>query len=263
VSLEWLAYLAFPVLALVIFRVHARLPTAVLAVLAVVPILSFVAYCGTQHPVVHPPWVFTSELAVDFLTGAVLYLLFTRLRNWPSLIRRSVRWTLSFGPPAFVVGLCLALPHLMPAANVSITEEVPYYVRSFITPLFALWVLALALQSPGPRRFLASRALVLGGFVSYSLYMIQFDWLRAWVIPVGLSPQGRGLALLWVLGLLASLLVVAFLTWRFVEESARELIRRLVRARPKPAGEEQAEFWRAADPKDAEVSAPTGPVNRG
>jgi peptidoglycan/LPS O-acetylase OafA/YrhL len=203
--------------------------------------------------------VFTSELAVDFLTGAMLYLLSTRLRGRPCLNRRSVRWALSFGPPALVVTFCLALPHLMAVANVSFFEEVPYYARSFITPLFALWVLALALQSPGPHGFLASRPLVLGGFISYSLYMIQFNWMQAWVLSVA-QPQGHVLYQLWVLGLLTGLLVAAFLTWRFVEEPARELMRRLVRARPKAAGEEQAEFWRAVDPSETEETrVPSAP----
>jgi peptidoglycan/LPS O-acetylase OafA/YrhL len=257
VSLEWFAYLAFPVLALVLLVAHRRVTTWALVPLAVLPILSFVVYCWRTHPVVHPPWVFTSELAVDFVTGSVLYMIFARIRHAAVLRRTAVRWALAFIPPALIVLACLALAHLVPGANVNTTAEVPYWIRSFVTPLFVVWVLALALQSPGRRGFLSSRALVLGGFISYSLYMVQFGWLAVWgIVTRRFPPQSHHEGLFWTLGLIGGAIVVAFLMWRFVEEPARELMRRLVGARPKPAGEEVAEFWRHDGPAGETTAEP-------
>jgi len=128
-----------------------------------------------------------------------------------------------------VVG-CLLLSHVIHGASVGPFEEVPYYVRSFITPVLALWVLVLALQSSVHRGLLSSRIVVLGGSVSYSLYMTQFVWLHVWK-DLFAVPVTRGwMALLYAIGLVAALLGAAFLTWRYIEEPCRDRMRRWVSA---------------------------------
>ena len=87
--------------------------------------------------------------------------------------------------------------------------------------------------------------MVLGGFISYSLYMTHLVWFGLWragMNAVGID--GGVLYAIGLLGLIAGALAIAWLMWRFVEEPAREWMRALAGARRTPteeAGEQLAE----------------------
>ena len=105
-------------------------------------------------------------------------------------------------------------------------------------PLLILWIGALALTSRGPSRFLSRDRLVLGGYISFSLYMTHTVWyglwravMRAAGITAAAVRPGRSSALV------VGAIVVAWLMWRFVEEPAREWMRRRSGERPKPVEE--------------------------
>ena len=59
-------------------------------------------------------------------------------------------------------------------------EPLPPYFHLLLVPLLIAWIGALALSRRGIARFLSSRALVLGGFISYSLYMTHLVWFGLW-----------------------------------------------------------------------------------
>ena len=90
----------------------------------------------------------------------------------------------------------------------------------------------------GPSRWLSTDTLVLGGYISYSLYMTHTVWYGLW--RAGMSAagiDGGPLYALAVVALVVGALVIAWLMWRWVEEPAREWMRRRVGARPKPVEE--------------------------
>ena len=107
--------------------------------------------------------------------------------------------------------------------------------------------------------------LVLGGFISYSLYMTHLVWFGLWRAGMRAAGiDGGALYALAVVALIAGALVLAWLMWRFVEEPAREWMRGKVGVRRTPteeAGEAIAETAPDADsaePVDVET-APTDP----
>jgi peptidoglycan/LPS O-acetylase OafA/YrhL len=99
---------------------------------------------------------------------------------------------------------------------------------------FPVLVGALALADAGPARFLAKDWVVMGGRISFALYLVheclfEVFWTAMDVVPA-LGPQSR-----WQ-GLAAPLVVVAtvpaaWLLWRFVEEPSRRAMRDLARRR--------------------------------
>jgi peptidoglycan/LPS O-acetylase OafA/YrhL len=147
-------------------------------------------------------------------------------------------------------------------------EPLPPYFHLLLVPLLVAWIGALALSRRGLARGLSTRALVLGGFISYSLYMTHLVWFGLWragMRAVGID--GGPVYALSVVGLIAGSLVIAWLMWRLVEEPAREWMRGLVGARRTPteeAGEAVAEA--GADQDSAAVvdipTPPTDPFNR-
>ena len=124
-------------------------------------------------------------------------------------------------------------------------EPLPPYFHLLLVPLLIAWLGALALSRGGLTRALATRTLVLGGFISYSLYMTHLVWFGLWRAAMRAAGiEGGALYAIGVVILVAGALVVAYLMWRIVEEPAREWMRGLVGVRRKPteeAGEALAE----------------------
>jgi peptidoglycan/LPS O-acetylase OafA/YrhL len=95
------------------------------------------------------------------------------------------------------------------------------------------------------------RTLVLGGFISYSLYMTHLVWFGLW--RAGMKAVGIDGGALYAVGfvvLVVGALLIAWLMWKFVEEPAREWMRTLVGARRKPTEEagEQIQPLESAEP---------------
>jgi len=130
-------------------------------------------------------------------------------------------------------------------------EPLPPYYHLLLVPLLIAWIGALALSRRGLSRFLSTRTLVLGGFISYSLYMTHLVWFGLWRAGMNaLGIDGGALYAIGVVGLVGGALVIAWLMWRVVEEPAREWMRGLTGARRKPteeAGEAIAESAHVGD----------------
>lgn len=245
-SMEWLAYLIFPFLVLVLWQLHKRVPTWLLAVLWVATLAPLVLYgLSTSDPYYTNNWGSTYRVLTEFTAGALTYLIIRRFMNGEVGTPRAVRVAdvLSVVLPLVVVAGAVFLANL-PAAQPegasmdADAEPLPPFFHLTLVPLLVAWIGALALSQRGMARALATRALVLGGFISYSLYMthlVAFGLWRAALNAAGIS-DGPLYALATV-ALVIGALLLAYAMWRWVEEPAREAMRRWIGTRPTPTEE--------------------------
>lgn len=250
-SMEWLAYLLFPLLVLALWRFHSRLSTRMLAVLWVVvlvPLLWYgVAYNGDPYYI--SSWGSTIRILTEFTAGGITYLIV--LRFWgagdegPRPRVERLATTLSVVLPVLVVLAAVVLGRL-PALqwtgsgleDTPNAHDLPPKMHLLLVPLLVAWIGALALSKRGLAVGLSHKHLVLGGFISYSLYMTHTVWYGLW--RAGMSRtgiDGGPLYLIATVGLIVGAVVIAWLMWRFVEEPAREWMRRRSGERPKPVEE--------------------------
>jgi peptidoglycan/LPS O-acetylase OafA/YrhL len=261
-SMEWLAYLAFPVLVLVLWRLHKKVPTFVLVIAWFAMLAPLVGYgLGTSDPYYTDSWGSTYRIASEFAAGAVTYLIVQRLAERKNSVHRPAEWLSAILPALVVAGAVFLawLPAAQPPANAMNpdAEPLPPYFHLALVPLLVAWIGALALARGGLARPLSTRTLVLGGFISYSLYMTHLVWMGLW--RAGMRVAGIESGALYALGvvvLIAGALVIAWVMWRVVEEPAREWMRGLVGTRPTPteeAGEEIVEETMDGDDKGAPI----------
>jgi peptidoglycan/LPS O-acetylase OafA/YrhL len=217
ISAEWLAYLLFPVAALVLHRMR-RLPVVVLACCSLLLMAPMTwAYLATGSP--YFPWSWLVRILCGFGAGALAYLAVRKLR-WTPAARRVASAAAAVLPIALAAGLLLG--------------EVAGPGRGgAVILLFPVLVAALAVADRGPAMLLATPALVYGGRLSYGLYLVHIPlfevfWLALQRYPL-LAPQTALAHVVGVQVLLATLGVAA-LTYRFVEEPSRRGMRALTPA---------------------------------
>jgi peptidoglycan/LPS O-acetylase OafA/YrhL len=255
-SMEWLAYLIFPILILVIWRCNKRLGLPVLIALWVACIAPLIGYGLSRTDSYYTDnWGSTIRILTEFTAGAVTYLIIRRLlpegSDDPSRRTLQAANALSWLLPLAVISGAVLLAHLaiaQPPVNLNASgdaEPLPPYFHLLLVPFLIAWLGALALARGRVSRGLATKTLVLGGFISYSLYMthlVVFGLWRAAMRAAGID--GGFLYAAGLLLLVAGALVIAWLMWRFVEEPAREWMRGLAGVRRTPteeAGEAIAE----------------------
>jgi peptidoglycan/LPS O-acetylase OafA/YrhL len=266
-SMEWLAYLLFPLLVLALFRFHDRLPTRVLVLLwcvVLVPLLWYgVAYYGDPYYI--SDWGSTIRILTEFTAGGLTYLIVLRLwaqtEAGPRPRVERLATTLSVALPLVVVAAALLLGHIG-SLQWSVSDlpdtpnaaDLPPKYHLVLVPVLIAWIGALALTSRGPSRVLATDRLVLGGFISFSLYMTHTVWYGLWRAGMkAVHINGGVVYLVSFVGLVVGAVVIAWLMWRFVEEPAREWMRRRSGERPKPVEELALEA-------DATAAAPPDPA---
>ncbi len=242
-SMEWLAYLVFPALVLILWRLHRKAPTSVLVVAWIAVLIPLVVYgLGTTDPFYMNNWGSTYRIASEFTAGAITYLIIQRLVGKGRWVERGALLLSALLPLAVVAGsvFLARLPAAQPPANTMNpdAEPLPPYFHLTLVPLLIAWIGALALAKGGVARALSTRALVLGGFISYSLYMTHLVWMGLWRAGMNVAGiEGGPVYALSVLGLVVGAFVIAWLMWRVVEEPAREWMRRLAKTRPTPTEE--------------------------
>ena len=276
-SMEWLAYLLFPLLALLLWVFYKRLSAPVLAVLWALTLTPLVIYgLSTTDSYYTDHWGSTFRILTEFTAGAITYLIVCRLLPGEAMqepasprVERTAS-ILAVVLPLLVIAGAIFLgqwPAAQPPAGAinGGGEAFPPYYHLLLVPLLIAWIGSLALSRRGMARFLSTRTLVLGGFISYSLYMTHLVWFGLWRAAMkALHINGGPLYAIGFIALVAGALVIAWLMWRFVEEPAREWMRSIVGARRTPteeAGEaiaEAAPDVHAADPIDV-PTAPTDP----
>ena len=238
-SMEWLAYLLFPLLVLLLFALHKRVPTPVL-VLAWFVALAPLLWRGslTIDPYYTDLWGSVIRVLTEFTAGAITYLIVLRFipagASDPSPRVERAATTVSVIMPLLVVAGAVFLGNWTTAQspitlNDPDAEPLPPFFHLWLVPLLIIWIGALALSRRGQARWLGTDTLILGGVVSYSLYMTHLVWFGVWragMNAVGIE-SGPVYAVSVILAI-AGAFVIAWLMWRIVEEPCRRWMRRLI-----------------------------------
>ena len=177
ISAEWLAYLLFPVAAVVLHRMR-RLPRPLLALgalLLMAPIAASYLVNGSPYF----PFSWLVRILCGFGAGVLVFLVVRRIRA-----TARGRWVASRIADAtavlIVVGLCVG-------------ELAGEGRGGAVIVLFPVLVGALAVADGGLARLLSTRAFCYGGRASYSLYLVHIPifevyWLAMAHVPVLVGP---------------------------------------------------------------------------
>ncbi len=216
---EWLAYLLFGVLVLVIFRMqHATRARGLvwLAFAASLPPVALLLSSGQFYT----PWSWLPRIVTQFTAGALACAAVRRLR----LTDRARRGAGYFS--ALLVVTVVGVLYFLDGHPISGVVDSGGVVDLLFVPL----VMALAVGVGSLPRLLSTRLLVYGGEISFCLYMVHELVHTAWgwaVEQFELVPQDNPWK--WnILGLLAIAVVVSILLYHFVEEPARRWMRMIV-----------------------------------
>jgi peptidoglycan/LPS O-acetylase OafA/YrhL len=223
ISAEWLAYLLFGGLVLVIFRMaHATRARSLmwLAVAASLPPVVMLLLSGQFYT----PWSWLPRIVMQFIAGALVAAAVGRLR----LTERGRRGAgyVSLLLIAAIVGLLYRLD-AHPLHGVQDTG-------GLVDALFVPLVMTLAIGAGSLPALLSTRLMVFGGQISFCVYMVHELVHTAWIWATAqfqLTLQG-GVGKLIVAGLLAITLISAIVLFYVVEEPARRWMRRMVDVGP-------------------------------
>jgi peptidoglycan/LPS O-acetylase OafA/YrhL len=243
ISAEWLAYLLFPVAALVFYRLR-DLPVALLAAgsLALMTPIAW-AYLLTGSP--YHPWSWAVRVLCGFGAGVLAHLVVGRLQAEGRASDRVRRWASATGA---------ALP-LVIAAGLVAGELLGPGRGGAVLVAFPVLVGALALADRGPAMWLARPWAVYGGRVSYSLYLVHIPMFEVFWLAQEHFPQllGRPTPTGHAVGLAVLLLTLpaAALVHGLVEEPARLRLTQIRLRKPEPAPVARPIVF---------IPAPVGPV---
>jgi peptidoglycan/LPS O-acetylase OafA/YrhL len=234
ISAEWLAYLSFGLLVLVIFRIDRATRARGLLLLAFAaslpPVLLLVASGGQFYT----PWSWLPRIVLQFTVGALACAAVRKLEL--SDRTRRVAGYVSVLLVAVIVGaLYLFDAYPLPTVRDDF---------GLVDVLFMPLVVALAIGAGSLPRVLSTRVLVYGGQVSFGLYMVHELVHTAWLwimaqYQIVLEPSIT--AKLVFVGLIVVAIALAVLLYHFVEEPARVWMRRMVGERRPPVTETHVE----------------------
>ena len=228
ISAEWLAYLLFGVVVLVIFRVAAVTRARNLMVLAFVASLPPLILLLTSGQF-YTPWSWLPRIVAQFCAGALACAAVRRLQL--SDRNRRVAGYLS----VLMVGVAVGMLYLFDAHPVSGMTDPGGLVDVLFMPL----VVTLAVGVGSLPRLLSTRLLVYGGQISFSLYMVHELVHTAWnwAVEQFTLVMPKSVEKLVVVGVLAAAVAGAILLFHFVEEPGRRWMRRMVDFRDVKTGE--------------------------
>jgi peptidoglycan/LPS O-acetylase OafA/YrhL len=223
ISAEWLAYLLFGLLVLVIYRMARVTRARGLLWLAVAaslpPVLLMLA---TGH--FYTPWSWLPRIVMQFTAGALACAAVRRLRL-SDRARRGAGY-LSVLLLSVVVGVL----YFFDAHPLTTVSDSGGLVDALFVPL----VVTLTVGVGTLPLWLSARLLVYGGRISFSLYMVHELVHTAWdwaVVQFGLILLPNYVGKFVVVGLLAVAVAGAMLLYHVVEEPARRWMRRMVDVR--------------------------------
>ena len=219
ISVEWLAYLLFGLMILVIFRMATVTRARTLLLLAFIASLPpIILLLASGH--LYTPWSWLPRIVAQFLAGALACAAVRRLR----LTDRSQR----------VAGYSAILLTALGVAILYYYDAHP--VNGMIDPgglvdmLFMPVVVTLAIGVGSLPALLSTRLMVYGGQISFSLYMVHelvhTSW--NWVVQEFGLDIPKAVQKFVVVGLIAAAVAGAMLLFHTVEEPARRWMRRMV-----------------------------------
>ncbi len=260
ISAEWLAYLLFGLLVLVIFRMaHATRARNLmwLAVAASLPPVVMLLISGQFYT----PWSWLPRIVMQFTAGALVAAAVSRLRL-TDRARRGASYV-----SVLLLAAIVGLLYLFDAHPLHGVQDTGGLVDVLFVPL----VMALALGTGGLPWLLSTRWMVYGGQISFCVYMVHelvhTSWL--WAAEQFQLTLHALVGKLLVAGLLTITFVAAILLFHAVEEPARRWMRRMVHDGPPvtdvhtdptihPATGKLQSVDRALDERPTSISARAG-----
>jgi peptidoglycan/LPS O-acetylase OafA/YrhL len=244
ISAEWLAYLMFGVLVLVLFRVGRATRARSLVLLSVAVTLPPIMFLlATGH--FYTPWSWLPRIILQFTAGAIACLAVRRLR--PSDHTRLGAGVLALVLGGAIVGILYwfdahPIPDVIDGGGV-------------VDVLFVPLVIALAVGAGTLPALLSIRPLVYLGQISFSLYMVHELVHTAWNWAAQqFELTLAGTAGPWIVaGLLAASVLAAALLYHGVEEPARRWMRRMVDVREAPPSSRVDDVDEPADAKPTPI----------
>ena len=235
ISAEWLAYLLFGVLILMIFRIARVSRTRTLLMLAVFAALPpTLLLLGSG--VLYTPWSWLPRIVAQFTAGALACAAVRRLRLSEGG-RRAAGYLSLLLVAALVGGLYFYDAH--PVSGMVDSGGV-------MAVLFLPLVVALSVGTGTLPALLSTRPFIYGGQISFSLYMIHepVHTVWNWAVQQYTIVMPKSTAKIVVVALMAVATGLAMLLYHLVEEPARRWMRRMVDTRDvgsdAPAGRLQA-----------------------
>ncbi|VBA34401.1 hypothetical protein LAUMK136_00688 [Mycobacterium attenuatum] len=238
ISAEWLAYLLFGLLVLVILRMERATRARSLMLLAFAaslpPVLLLLA--SGQF---YTPWSWLPRIVTQFIAGALACAAVRRLR----LSNRARRFA-GYLSLLLIVGMVGILYWLDAHPITGVLDS-----SGVVDVLFVPLVVTLAVGLGSLPRLLSTRLMVYGGQISFCLYMVHELVHTGWgwaVLQFGLTPQDNPWK--WnIIGLLVIAVGASMLLYHVVEEPARRWMRRMVdvraaHGRSEPAGSTSAKL---------------------
>lgn len=228
ISAEWLAYLLFGVLILVVYRmmrVTSARSLAALAVGASLPPLLLLLVTGQFYT----PWSWLPRIVMQFTAGALACAAVRKML--PSQRSRSAA---GFGS-ALLIAAMVGVLYYFDAHPISGI----YDSSGLVDVLFVPLVMALAIGTGSLPALLSTRLMVYGGQISFALYMVHelvhTSWNWAAIQFEVVLNEGDTAAKWMVAGLLVVATVLSMLLFHGVEEPARRWMRKMIGARPATA----------------------------
>ncbi len=232
-SAEWLAYLVFPIAVLAVARFQRHLRSRTLFVLAGLVMVPLVVGITLQHNMGGHVWV--ARILCEFTAGMLLCAAASRLDLTPRTRRIA-----GHGAIATVVAI---VAWLYAVRQLDLAGWAALYVVVLFVPLIAF----LAVGTGPLHDLLSTKALVLGGGLSYALYLVHSPMLYlfrdathytdALFLPTATRYYAE-------LAFIPVIVFVAWLLYRFFEEPVRKLMRRML----------DVQFTRTAGPVPAPES---------
>lgn len=216
-SAEWLAYLLFPLIALVVLRMHHLMRTRWLLVGAFVAIAPLILMLLVWHSF-SPSYGWAIRIVCEFTAGVILCTGMSRLRLTDS--QRTAAGVLSIALVVAIVGWLYVCRLFLGG-----------WSGGLIVLAFLPLIGALAVARGPLTDILSTRVLVLGGGISYALYLCHSPMLYLFRDATTFSgiahldPLTRYYAeLAWI----PFMIGVAWLLYHFVEEPSRKMMRRML-----------------------------------
>ena len=216
-SAEWLAYLAFPLVVLVVARWHRGLRARTLFALSLLVMSPLVIGITLRQDMGGLVWI--PRILCEFTAGMLLCAAVSRLDLSPRVRRQA-------GYGALVV--LAAVIAVLYAPRV---VDVPSWTPLYVVVLFVPFVACLAIGTGPLHDLLSTRALVLGGGLSYALYLVHspllylFRDVTHFTGAFYLAPATRYYA---EIAFLPVLVAVAWLLYSGFEEPVRKAMRRML-----------------------------------
>ncbi|GAA3944353.1 acyltransferase family protein [Pseudoclavibacter caeni] len=217
VSAEMLAYLVFPAFALIVHRhvCQARARTLAAWTLLLILPLGIVA----MRSGLYAPWMWVLRIACSFGAGYMAFFLMLRIRGrtWAK------RWSGAF------VGISLVGAFLWLSFCLGLGE---HDRGNIVIVLFPFLLTALSIDREWIARLMELPAAQLGGKISYSIYLVHMPIIEIlWYLQTyhksTCSPDQPAAKI----GFLLIPIVVTlagYLLWRFIEEPARRMLKKVI-----------------------------------